>query len=407
MLERVTILPQQLDLGAIAEAVVYYGKVEIRCFNGHIADLVERVGIDTAIRVAESDLIDFRYSVASLSIMTDNDQLYPHDIFTILPDQTADGRKIRSAADELDYTFANRFGNGVINSRDVRRLVGAFLEPVNLQQRASEHAISDFEKHSFFTNAVKLVLENQFPSYPNLTDVNARIVFSPPTPPRRWGQFMLASNVDFALTSKLLAKTIGEPQSQFGPGNLIAPIVHMHEALLYAGGNRCDIWADNTCSALLQLRVNSLLDRLENGKKNIDRFHELKFSRRSFAEAVNNNARSLADVMDFVEKDDTRKFKRWIAASAEQADLLVEYEKSKLAPSALAASLPFKAGKLVLFATVGAALDRITGGSGVAGVIGGLAGDALLNSADEFITSRLRLGWRPNQWVAMADKFLN
>jgi len=111
--------------------------------------------------------------------------------------------------------------------------------------------------------------------------------------------------------------------------------------------------------------------------------------------------------MDFVEKDDTRKFKRWIAASAEQADLLVEYEKSKLAPSALAASLPFKAGKLVLFATVGAALDRITGGSGVAGVIGGLAGDALLNSADEFITSRLRLGWRPNQWVAMADKFLN
>lgn len=396
MLERVALVPGQLDLGAIAEAIVYYGKVEFVCLNGHIADLVERVGIETAIRLAESDIVDFSYKLSSSTIHTDEYSLYPHSVWTITPHKTASGKRIRGPEDELVETFQRKFGRGVVSLRDIRRLAGALTDHERYDSPVQKYMMDDVRNAKFIERALQTVLATKVPGYPNPYLVKVICHESA-------GNFIVNSNVNYELATKIFCSGDVDSNSKITPAYLVAPLLQMNEAMLYAGDRKCDIWADETCSSLLRLRVNTFAKRTTGSRENIDHFQESKFLSRSFSSAINNGDRTMSDVLDFAESNETRKFKRWISESKEGSDLLSEYEKSRISQSKLASSLPFKAAKLVVFASGGLALETLIGGSGVAGAIGGaIASGAVLSTVEEMLASRMSIGWRPNQWVTNA-----
>lgn len=396
MLERVALLSNDLDLGAIAEAIVYYGNVELVCFDGQMVKMVERIGIADTIRLAESELINFTYKISTLAISTDTNALYQHSIFDVTPQGTPEGKPINNAEDELVDVFQRKFGAGVIAKRDVRRLAAAMSDYQAVGRASGDNTASNMQDAEFLSEAIRSVIKTRIPNYSNPERISASAIVS--------GQdFTINSNVDFELASKLFSTSHHSPGSTITSAYLALPILGMNEIMLYAGDRRCDLWADETASSLLQLRVQSLARRLQRSRRNIEHFHEEKFFSRSFANAIETGERTFSEVLDFAEAEETRKFKRWISEAPEGSDLLAEYEKSKVAPSKLAASLPVQATKRLLFTAAGFGLDKLIGGSGVVGgMSAALASEVVLNSADKLLSSHMKLGWKPNQWVANA-----
>lgn len=403
MLERVLILPKDDPaLDDLAEAITYYGHVEVAYQNGHIASLVETIGIDGVIRLAESDLVDFVYRRSVDGVQTDNALLHPYSFVTITLQSRANGKRIRSVEDELRDAFDQRLGVGVIGRRQVRRLADAIYVREEHPKIIGQAALSDVRDQVFLRTVVPLILKAMAPDYPNISKVNVASIVSN-------DHFYVDTNIDFSLLNELRRNGGADQNDTIGIANLIVPLIGARAEMVYSGDRRCDIWADDTQSAALRTKVNSFISRLEGGRSNIDRFEEIAFSGRSFSAAISSGERTILDVLDFAEEDGTRRFKKWIKEGPDGGDLLAEYEKSKVVPSKMASSLPAKAAKIVLFSAAGAAIEGAIGGSGAAGaVLGSIVSDSVLAKADELLLSHLKLGWRPNQWVTgPASKFLS
>lgn len=394
VLERVVLVPEYLDLSALAEAITYYGNVEAVYGSGHLADLVEKLGIDGAIRLAESDLVTFLYRRSIDAVHTDDSKLYPHSFSAISLHATAEGMKINGPVDQIAMEFTRRFGAGSIRRRDVTRLVDALYVREESAGAIGKGALSDISDQALLQACLRRILQIRVPDYPKIDSISAIIRLQD-------DRFHLDSNIDFNLANHLYRARVPPEHSTITPAYLIVPFLTMRSEMFYSGDRNCDLWAEEIHSELLRTKVNGFISRLEGGKKSIDRFEEFVFAGRSFSQAVANGERSVLDVLNFAEEDETRKFKAWIKDGPEGADLLAEYEKSKVLPSKMAASLPAKVSKIFLFSAAGAVIEGAVGGAGWRGaLVGNLVGDTILSIADQTLLSRLKLGWRPNQWVA-------
>lgn len=393
MLERVLLLPEKLDLGEIAQAIVYYGKVEISYQRGQISELVERVGIDAAIRLAESDTISLVYRRSFDAVRTDEKALYPHRFVCIYIAKSAEGSSIKNTQDDIAQAIERRIGRGVVPRRQMQRFTELVKTRDEFPDMISKGALADVVDRSFLERAARIIISAKVNMYPRIDLISA-------TCHSENDMLYLESNIDFDHATSLLRKKSGLDDIKFTPANILAPILGIRAEMLYAGDSRADIWTDDMKSSLLQTKVNSFVRRLEGAKYNLNRFEEIAFSGRSFGEAVESGERNIIDVLEFVDSEDTKRFKRWIQEGPDRGDLLVEYEKSRISPSKLAASLPVKAGKIVLFAGAGAAIESAVGGTGMVGAVAGnIVADAALSVADKMLGSHLRLGWKPNHWV--------
>ncbi len=401
MLERVTLIPDDASLGNLAEAMVYYGHVDVAFRTMLIVDLVRSLGIDGVVRLAESHAVRFVFDRTANAVATDETRFFPHEFISVHLHKTAEGRAIRSTFDELDEAFRNHIGSGAIPRRKVRRLAEAIYTREQRPSSVGKGAISDVLDREFLTAAVRLSLNHKVPEYPHVPGIFAE-------GSSEGTSFYIATNVDYPKASEMYARRLNDSSLKLGAADLVAPIIAMRADMHDCGGEKTDVWADDLRSSLLTLRVDSFLSRLEGGRNNVERFHNVTFPSRSFSEAVESGERTIIDVLEFCEDPETRKFKLWVQQGPHGGDLLAEYEKSKIAPSKLAASLPYKTTKMVLFSAAGAFLDGAIGGTGaVGGTLGGLASNLVMGAADELLAKHLRLGWRPNQWVSRtASPFL-
>lgn len=382
-----------MDLGALAEAIVYYGKVNVSCFDGHLISLIERIGIDNTIRLAESEIVDFSYRVGCLCILDEPESLYPHDIYTIARGLGKKRNRTCTLEEDLNVAIKYKFGSGALRRKDIDRLVRALQLDAGRDQSASKYTNDSIKDQEFIQSAIRKIIQYRIPDYPFPDRVSISSAFE-------GSRFNLSSNIDYHKASELFSSRSGHASSTITPGVLLAPLMSMCEILLASSELKQDVWIDPLQSKLIQLRVNLTLRNPETGRVNIDRFNEKIFVGKSFAGAVSSGERHISEILDFAEREDTLKFKRWIADSEEGADLLAEYEKSKVSASRLASSLPAKAVRIVLFATAGAGIEKLIGGSGAFGMLAGpIVSEAVLSAADDLILSRIKLGWKPNQWV--------
>ena len=115
-------------------------------------------------------------------------------------------------------------------------------------------------------------------------------------------------------------------------------------------------------------------------------------------------------MINFLEHEDTRKFKEWLAKQDPDAALVKEYDRAVFSKTGWTQRLPFRVGKLVAFGGLGVGVDAALGSMGLASLtaIGvSAATDILASAGDEFVLSKLLKGWKPNQFVeGPAKEFL-
>jgi hypothetical protein len=392
MLERVFINSAQFSLGALAEALVYYGHVDVELGANQIADIIQDVGLSGLMRLAESDLITIEYSPFTYGLSNEYENIYPHRLWTIHLADPGGRKKIRPAEDELGEFIARRIGRNKIFRKQIKRIFELNHIRTPLSPHLSKVFLNDLADRQFLEAAVKLHLRNSAPEYPDIDNISVNIEVGNDS-------FFIDSNIDMAIVGNMIAKQRNTEYSEIHPSWLVTPILSMRSNISQTGDRRSDLWYDDFQSRLMNLRVDLFLKKIDTSKQRIHRFNESKFFGRSFSESVNLGDISIMDILDFSESKETRKFKEWTSGLSANRDLILEYEKSRISQSKILQSFPFKTVRFVTLAGAGAALDNFVGGSGAIGAAGGIAGNVVLSFAEEMLLSSLKLGWKPQHWV--------
>lgn len=385
----------EVDLGTIAEALVYYGRVNLFVNGGGLAELIQKFGYDALVATLDLGALDLTFERQGYAVHTNtHGALEIHDFGNVALAGTAQGAKIETAADEIEHQFIRLFGNSAESKNRARYLSDRVHVPVANDQilQLARHDVKDLD---FVVASVRALLKALVPEYIPPAPLRVEIATA------KEG-FVLLSNLDFTKINELYHQHVPLSHSSITRAYILSQILEARKELQLGSSVDSDIWVSDGVSAVLQQRVATIAKTLTKSKTDISYFHTVEFEARSYREVMNKKERTGQELVSFLQHEDTRKFKAWLAAQEPNGFLLKEYDKVVFSRYGWTQKLPFRSGKLVAFTGLGMAIDVGLGTMGLATLAATAlsgASNLAVGATDEFMIPRLLKGWKPNQFI--------
>ena len=393
MFKSVTIAQKSSDAGSVAEALVYYGKADLVLGNGTLLPFVEKFGFQSLMRAIEMSLVQITYEVAGHAVITSKMPSEVHG-FSIVGQANSKKKRQMSAAEQIELQFSRKLGN----SSEVRAQARLLSQHVKERQQVETvlAAIqSQIVDKPYLESCIREVLRSLVPEYDVPKDLGLDIFDT--------GQgFLILTKLDFERINEIYHKTVPIEHSSINVAYMLAQMLDAEKELDFAAKSDGDLWVDETSSSILRLRANSLANHAIGAREHIDYFQRVEFEGRTFRSVINAGERTVSELLDLLEREDARKFKKWLSEQKPTGALLKEYDRAVFSTQSWTKGLPFKAGKLMVFAGIGAAIGEAVGHIGLgaaASLAAGFATNLAVGTSDELLTSKLASGWRPNQFI--------
>jgi hypothetical protein len=393
MFKSVTIAQKSSDAGSVAEALVYYGKTDLVLGNGTLLPFVEKFGFQTLMRAIDMGLVQITYEVAGHVVITNKMPSEVHG-FAIAGQANAKKNRQMSAAEQIEQQFSRKLGN----SSEVRaqaRLIGQHVRERRQVETVLAAIQSQIVDKYYLENCIRAILKALVPEYQAPKDLGLDIFDT--------GQgFVVLTKLDFQRINEIYHKTVPIAHSSVNMAYMLAQMLDAEKELDFAAKSDDDLWVDETGSAILRLRANALANRATGARKHIDYFQHVEFEGRTFRSVVNSGERTVSELLDLLDSEDARRFKGWLSEQTPTGALLKEYDRAVFSATHWSRRIPFKAGKLMVFAGIGAAIGEAVGHIGLgtaASLAAGFATNLAIGTSDELLTSKLASGWKPNQFI--------
>lgn len=399
MFEQVSIATgAQHSIDQLADGLVYYGATSLEASAGTLAMLCKQYGFEIVRDFIDAGDLRLQYSRHWYVVDADNGVIPNYQFSSISLAKTKDGRTIRHAADDIEVNLRRVLpGN-----RQIKWIARELTDRVIVRPHYPDIerlADADVRDPAYLNKALAAVLNEFVPGTVDPATFEVRLVDMGNR------KFVLPMNVDFESANVEFHKTTPPSEATLSPAYLLANILTARQQLMLGAEFKGDIWIPPGAAAAIRTRLTDVVHKITNDSSDKRYFEELVFSGRSFGEALRSGTRTPADLLKFVQSDDTRQWKKWMSTRPADSRLVVEYVKES-ERKGLMKTVPARATKVAFFTGLGAAAE---GGLGMLGAPGAVtAAVALgLNAADEFLASQLSLGWRPNTWVKSAQNFLD
>jgi hypothetical protein len=401
MFEAVTIAGGDLNAGTVAEALIYYGRVDVVVGGGLLINLAKSFGGENIIRAVDMGALQLIYERTHHVVASVSQPYRVHSFTGVSMAGSADGKKVKSAQDELEEMFQRNFGKSQ-HTRLLARDLSDRLHERDFKAEISSQAVLDVLDEKFMTQATAAWLAAMVPEYAlpsgfkvETADTGSGLVF--------------VTGLDFDEINKFYHRRIPASHSSVDPAYLLAHVLTMRKEISYAADGKSDVWLGPGEASILQARMDVLASRISKTHSNINTFHDVEFEGRTFREAINSGNSTVSDLLALLENGETKKFKVWLASQPNDALLIKEYDRAIFQKSGWTQRLPFKLGKICTFAGLGVVVDVAIGSAGLATLVAtGLSAgsDMVVGASDEFLLSKLGKGWKPNQFVeGPAKKF--
>jgi hypothetical protein len=393
----------ELDIGNVAEALIYYGRVNLVVNCGALRDLAKKFGPDNLLHIVDMGNLTLTFDRNQYGVVTFSNPLRTHSFTPISLAKMADGRVIRSATDEIEYYFVDEFGAST-NTKRIAKKLSDKVRVRNLMTSISGQAFQDSLDQEFLRSAVSAWLGNMVPEYRLPAPLQIETMNT--------GQGLaFVSNLDFEAINRYYHQRIPVAHSSVSDAYMLSSILGARKEITFSSDDDTELWVGAGEAAMLRTRVNMLVQRAAKSKANIEAFHLIEFEGRTFRGVINSGEKTPADLIDLLEKEEARKFKAWINSQEPSGQLIKEYHRSILEKSGWAERLGVRVGKLFVFAGIGTSLDLALGTMGLATLTTaalGTASSVAFGATDEFVLSRLGKGWKPSQFVeGPAKQFLS
>ena len=370
-----------ISAGQIAEALLYYQKVQLFIDRGTLFDLIRQIGIGRILTLLRRAEISAVYCEETLATHTDSvgaSQFHNYVAITVTGHK--DIGPFKTPLERLQYdverqgvqkTEAKRFSKAFLGLVPIRKFSGNHF----LQGGITDAAKRDLLDIEYAGQAIRKVIAIIPGGYLVGDDLKLEVINADQ------GMFVF-TNIDLESINRRRAQAVPsvEPLTiAYLLSNLLDARADLALASFYGG----DFVTSAVTSSIIQIRHTELLRR---SKLNVD-------SRRQFTEVVLPDSPSLAEVIDSGERsfddfltllDRAARFKDWLKVVNPDEDLIRTYMRD-VSSEGWIQRLPVKSIRYVLTL----ALDAT---NPVAGVVSGFV--------DNFVVEKLFAGWRPNHFVS-------
>lgn len=366
---------QLFDLGALAEAMIFYRRVHIVGNSLTLRFLLERVTPRLFLSLLRDQRLVFHYLEDQVGVSTSGGRQPAHRLVRFSsPDHTAE--KAASVEFKRCAPGATRI--------EVSRLASSIksLSHDGFSQAELLKSIAHGERASF---AVASIIGKVVPAYVQVDAIKFHI-------DDRGDEFVVQSNVDFDDLNRKYHQRIPQEHSSLSEAFLLALIQGAYSATYYAACLSSELVTDEVDQAIQANHIEDSLQRLSQGPAQIARFSEVVLQdSRAIRDAVNSNKLKFADVVTLLDK--AEKFREWLHTAPPDRELLQAYCNEIVRKNPIVDRLPHKVTRWSLFTAAGLAADLALAG----GV--GTASGVLVSALDAFVVERLLQGWRPHQFV--------
>lgn len=368
---------QVIDIGALAESLIFYGKVRVLGDAGVVQYLVRKIPPLILIGLIESGRIEFQYVHDTLGVRTQKTYLGEvHDLvkFTLL-DVSYEDRAIqvfRQAARSPQARLAGyKFG----------RLIKKFEH----DSFGQESVIKALAESSTTESSVKSMIRYLAPEYQQAENLQFKIKLT------HSNTFTVDTNIDFEKVNLSYNLRIPPSHSTLTSALIVSQLQSAYTSAFYGAAFNSEI-STGALEAVLGLHaLEGVLSRRAAGAQNIGQFVELTLENTyAIREAVNSGRVTFYEVLALLETAD--KFRHWVAGVPDDKDLKRAYYQAIVKDSKFE-KLPIKTSRWACFTAAGLGIDLL--GAGGLGTAAGIA----LGAADTFLLEKWVAGWKPNHFI--------
>lgn len=387
MFESIYITPtsnNSLDIGLLAELLLFYGKVRVVASESMVNDLVRVCPPELIIELIQEEFLHIDYLHNSLGVLFYNNEFPKKYSFTTFssPEHT-----LEKISQKIFYSNIGRQGRA-------RRLSQKFNKLVNVEtytDEVYENIPSFLLDRAFIDNSITEIFRKLIPEY--LIPINTYFhVFEEDR------KIVVETNIDFSSVNNIYSKKYKD--KILTVDGILSIIFHIKGFIHFASRFNDEIATDDLNSSIIKGKFELIAKKIIKDYYQIELFQNFIFEKiRDIRGAVNSGTINFTDVIEVVKK--SRKFKNWLSELSPESSIIREYYRTVSADTVID-KLPSKTVRWALFSGTGILIDSLSGGSGI-GIAGGLG----LSAFDSFILDKVVAGWKPNHYINQIENKLS
>jgi hypothetical protein len=359
-----------IDIGFLAEALVFYQRVLIVADGEMFKAIVRICGHETIIEMMEMGIltIDFIENIPVVS------QDYDFGLVS------SEVLKYQHVAPQLLQELTGKSGKG----RRIANRMAKLVRPVQCDPTLPDLTRQDASDSDYVEDVARSLLEHFVPEYQIPSPCVFRFHRSSQT-------CTLETNIDFEKANVFFKRRTDVSDATLTPAYLLSYLAETRKTLTHSAEFSTDLAVSTPISVTATCKFKNLIEGRGASEKQIQAFEDLVFrDSRCIREAVNSGDRTFDDVLRLVTAG--MKFKEWLNKTAHNGDVVKEYCR-EVTRIDWAEKLPPKAARWAIFAAASAAAGFVL--TPVAGAAVGVG----LSAGDYFLLDKVVKGWKPNQFV--------
>lgn len=367
-----------LDIGSIAEALLFYGRVSIVGNSATLKALLSGIPPFVVLGLLRDKRLEFHYladqtGVSSTPTTTGRNL---HDLIRFSSPQ----HTIEKVGPETFRAATGNTGQARVGSSQFTQLLQP-LDHGGFDQKAVLDSLMD---HHATERSVSSLLSLAVPGYTTGEPLRFRIE-------QQNQGFFIDTNLDFGEINAIYHKTVSHQHSTLTEAYLLGLIQSAYEATYYAATLNTEVAVAPIEQVIQSAAVEAIVRRRTQSEHEIGSFVDLTMNdARTIREAVNSGRVSFTQVVKLLDSAD--KFRHWLQQQPVDAELVRTYYQAVVKGS-WADKLPGKSARWAVFTGLGLAADAF--GTAPWGTLGGVA----ISAVDSFLCERLISGWKPHQFV--------
>jgi hypothetical protein len=384
--QRLDDVRNQIDVGFLAEAMLFYGEVTLIVDRSIVKQLLRTVGPEPLVRCLEEGHLRLAVSENFSGILT-KDAGTPRERYdTGLMEIHAQpgGGPVGVERSIVAEDFASVIGRIKLAERLARR-ASELTSVCRVNQRVGEQIKSDFRNPQFLTEASADILRSLVPDY----TLPPGFIFALEEDGNR--ELVLRTNVDFQRAAAYYGRTVPKEHSTLTPAYVLSLIAGARELTDGAAEANAELASNPVSVRVIQRQVADAVRHRTTSERAIDQFLTVTVDNgRAIREAINSGTRTFRDLLPLLGR--AREFKTWLKDKPFDASLVRDFV-AETTKADWTKRMPATLYRWLIFTGAGVIVDLL--GAGGIGTVAGVA----LSAADTFLVDRIGDGWRPNQFV--------
>lgn len=367
-----------IDIGALAEGLLFYGRVAIVGNTATVKDVLARIPPFVLLSLMREGRLEFYYLTDQTGVSTN---------------QTTDGRSLHGLIQfsSPDHTIekigpqtfkavAGETGPAKVGASQFSRL----LRPISHSEFDQESILEALADNVATEASVRSLIQTVVPGFNPFNEPRFKIE-------RQNEGFYVDTNIDFPSLNELYHKTVPASHSSLSEAYFLALLQGAYEASYFAGVLNSEIAVHPIERAVHAKAIEGVVRRHRRSETQLESFVDLTLANgHAIREAVNSGAVPFSAVVKLLDSAD--KFRHWLRDQPNDVALVHAYYRETIQNS-WAEKLPAKSVRWGVFTGLGLTIDAL--GAGGLGTAAGVA----LSAVDSFLADKLVKGWKPHHFV--------